>query len=154
MKDGFNLSFDIEGDKQISRRLRIVAKGMKDFKKPFNKTGKYLKDFIKGNVFETRGRIIGESWKPLNKKYAIWKSKHYPGKGILEATGNMRKGFVYKAGKQEVVVGNIVDYFRYHQSNKPRSKMPRRIAMKLNEDNKQRIVKFFHEDIRTKLRKK
>ena len=154
MKNGFHLNFDIEGDKAISRRLRIAGAGFKDFRKPFNKTGKYLRDFIKGDVFETRGRTIGETWKPLNKKYASWKSQHYPGKGILEATGKMKSGFKYKAGRQEVVIGNIVDYFRYHQSNKSRSKLPRRVMLKLNEDNKQRIVKLFHEDIRTKLRKK
>lgn len=154
MKKGFHLSFDIEGSKQISRRLRIAGKGFEDFKKPFEKTGKYLRDFIKSDVFETRGRVIGESWKPLSKKYAIWKSQHYPGKGILEATGKMKEGFKYKAGKQEVVVGSVVDYFKYHQSNKPRTKMPRRVMLKLNENNKQRIVKFFHEDIRSKLRKK
>ena len=148
------ISFNIEGEKALSRRLRIVTKGMKDFKKPFDKTGKYLRDFIKDDVFETRGRVVGETWKPLNKKYAIWKSQHYPGKGILEATGNMKSGFKYKSSKQDVVVGNIVDYFRYHQSNKPRSKMPRRVMLKLNETNKQRIVKFFHSDIRDKLRKK
>lgn len=154
MKDGFHLNFSIEGEKSLSRRLRIAAKGMKDFKKPFVQTGRYLKEFIKDDVFETRGRVISETWKPLNKKYAIWKSRHYPGKGILEATGKMKSGFKYKAGKQEVVVGNITNYFRYHQSNKPRTKMPRRVMLKLNESNKQRIVKFFHEDIRTKLHKK
>ena len=154
MKDGFNLSFDIEGDKQISRRLLIASKGFKDFRKPFDKTGKYLRDFIKEDVFETRGSVIGETWKPLSKKYAIWKSQHYPGKGILEATGNMKSGFKYKANRQSVVVGNIVDYFKFHQSNKPRTKMPRRIVMKLDEKRKQEIVKFFHKDIRIKLRKK
>ena len=154
MKDGFNLSFSIEGEKQISRRLKIAVKGMKDFKKPLDKTGKYLRDFIKGDVFETRGRVIGETWKPLNKKYAIWKSQHYPGKGILEATGNMKSGFKYEANRQSVVVGNIVDYFKFHQSNKPRTKMPRRIVMKLDEPRKQKIVKFFHEDLRKKLKSK
>ena len=154
MKDGFNLSFSIEGDKALSRRLRIFSKVTKDFRKPFDKTGKYLRDFIKGDVFETRGRVIGETWKPLNKKYASWKSQHYPGKGILEATGKMKSGFKYRAGKQEVVVGSIVDYFKFHQSNKPRKKMPRRIMMKLDETRKQKIVKYFHEDIRSKLRKK
>ena len=119
-----------------------------------NKIKLIIRDFIKEDVFETQGRIIGETWKPLNKKYAIWKSKHYPGKGILEATGKMKSGFKYEAGKQSVVVGNVVDYFKFHQSNKPRTKMPRRISMKLNESNKQRIVKFFHEDLRKKLKSK
>lgn len=146
------LSFEIEGQKELSRHLRKVSDNVKDFESTFRKVGSYLRDFIKQDVFESRGRVYGKPWKPLDKKYAFWKSQHYPGRGILEASGTLRKSFKYKSGKKSVVVSNTSPYFMYHQSNKPRKKIPRRVMMKLDEPRRQKIVKMFHRDLIYKLK--
>lgn len=41
--------------------------------------------------FESEGDFGGERWEQLSPAYLAWKSVHYPGKGILVATGDLRK---------------------------------------------------------------
>jgi phage gpG-like protein len=99
------------------------------------KIGVDLTDCFSGPVFETRGREIGESWAKRKDKLS------HP---ILENTGKMRKSFRYKTGRDSVEIYNVVDYFQYHQSNKPRRKIPRRIMMKLDDKRKTNIMKRLH----------
>jgi hypothetical protein len=41
--------------------------------------------------FESEGGFAGQPWASLSPSYAAWKSAHYPGKPILQATGAMRQ---------------------------------------------------------------
>jgi hypothetical protein len=41
--------------------------------------------------FASEGTFSGERWSPLSTPYATWKSIHYPGKPILQATGALRR---------------------------------------------------------------
>lgn len=48
-------------------------------------------------LFSTEGTSGGDHWEPLNPKYKEWKSKKYPGKKILNLTGDMRQSFLNKS---------------------------------------------------------
>ncbi len=132
------LVFNIEGEQQVSRNLRGIDESMGDWTPTFKKVGVYLTDFFSGEVFNTQGAVIGEHWTPRKKNYS------WP---ILEKSGTMRHNFVYHAEDKQVLITNITSYFKYHQSNKPRRKLPRRVMMKLDNDRKNQIIKIFNEDL-------
>ncbi len=148
------LTWTIEGDKQLSRRLRGIQAGIRDWTPAFKQSAEKLKTFFQGEVFDSRGKAIGEPWAPLNTKYAAQKAKRYSGKGILEATGKMRKSFTKLHKANMAAVWNTAAYFKYHQSNRPRRKLPRRVMMKLGNEQKEMVVKIFHTHFRKKLKAK
>jgi phage gpG-like protein len=124
--------FEIEGVVQMHRRFTKFAKDIKDWSLSTEKIGKYLKTFFSNDVFQSEGAVFGEKW--VGGKYYH----------KLQRTGLMRNNFYFKNNKNQVEIGNTTDYFKYHQSNKPRkSKLPRRIMMKLDEERKKTITRFF-----------
>ncbi|PIP38188.1 MAG: hypothetical protein COX19_14105 [Desulfobacterales bacterium CG23_combo_of_CG06-09_8_20_14_all_51_8] len=143
----------IEGEKSLSRNLTTLDWNLKNWRSEFTETGKYLQNFFAGQVFSTRGGVIGESWKPLSPAYAARKAMRYPGRGILEATGRMRGSFQYESSNMWTRVFNTVNYFKYHQSRMPRTRLPRRVMMKLDNQRKQSIVQIFHKGLDNFIRK-
>ncbi len=147
MAKSIQLSFELEGATELSRRLRITAGKIKDFSPEFKKIGNYLTDFFSGPVFESKGAILGESWKSRkNERKYTWP--------ILEKTGKMRFGFRSESAPNQVRVWNVAEYFKYHQSKLPRHKLPRRVMMKLIESVKIKMVKILHQGIWERLKKK
>ena len=41
--------------------------------------------------FDTSGEFGGQQWAPLSPGYEAWKSVNFPGKGILQRTGEMKR---------------------------------------------------------------
>jgi phage gpG-like protein len=130
------LSFTLEGEKQLSRKLLITSKKVQNWSAEMRKTGQLLKKTFSGPVFTSEGAEIGEPW---------ISGPDYHG---LVRTGNMRGSFNFKSTKNAVNVGNTTSYFIYHQSIADRSKLPRRIMMKIDEKRRQLIVKIFQKSIR------
>lgn len=149
-----NLSFSIEGEKQVSARLRKISGEVKNWHRPFKEIGKYLEGFFGGEVFNTKGAVIGEPWKPLSEATKREKArKGYPTTPLIRS-GEMKRGFTHTATPKMVAVWNTQDYFKYHQSNQPRrSNLPRRAMMKLDEIRRQIIIKKFHNEFERKLGK-
>lgn len=139
------LSWTLEGEKQLSRKLLFLSDKVKDWSPAFKKTAEYLKDTFENDVFTSQGGAIDERWSPLKQAYAYQKQKKHPGKGILEATGAMRGGFMTLWRPDMAVVWNRVEYFKYHQSNQPRgSNLPRRVMMKLANRQREQVVRIFN----------
>lgn len=146
------LEWHIEGEKQVSRKLRGIAESLRDWTPAFQKIAGELRRDFSGDVFESEGEAIGERWTPLSRAYAERKAVKYPGKGILEATGKMRRAFQSQYDATSARVWNNIAYFKYHQSNKlPRRKLPRRVMMKLDNDRKEFIQRTFLEAVRGKI---
>lgn len=146
------LTFEIEGVVEMDRRLRGIQAEMTDWRPAFSETAKYMQKVFANDVFETEGRAIGVRWTPLSRAYAERKAGKYPGKGILEATGTMRDSFETAYAANYAAIWNTAYYFKYHQSKRPRSKIPRRAMMKLGNTQKQVIQKKFHEEMIKKTR--
>lgn len=135
--------FKIEGEKQLVRRFRGIRMAGRNWLPTMKRIGRDLTEVFSGPVFETRGREIGEPWKKRQKPQS-W--------SLLDRTGKLKGGFRYKAKALSVEIGNITDYFIYHQSNKPRStKLPRRVMMKLDNKRKANIMRRFQSDFRKKV---
>ena len=74
----------------------------------FQRYGSYLLESIERN-FQAQGRP--ERWAPLNPLYAARKAKKWPGRGILEASGAMRRGFEYYATPQTLKIRNAARWW-------------------------------------------
>lgn len=139
-----SITWSIEGEVQLARRLRIIANEIKDWTPAFQEAADRLKGIFSDDVFRTEGAIIGESWQPLKPKYLAQKVKAgFPASTLIK-TGRMRESFVTEVASDHATIGNISPYFKYHQSKEPRTKLPRRIMMKLGNPQKEIVVKIFH----------
>lgn len=128
------LDASIEGEQQVSRRLGIVADGVEDFSEPLENIADELLHSTDEN-FSQRGGLFG-GW-PVRKIDAPWP--------LLEKTGELRGGFMSAVKSDYAEIGNFVPYFKYHQSNKPRAHLPRRVMLKIDQQRKIYITKQFQE---------
>lgn len=148
------LSWTIEGETQLSRRLRIISSSIKDWTPAFEDTADALVKVFSVDAFDTEGQAFDEPWAALKPRYAARKAREgYGDKPILVKTGKMQKAFQSLAKTDYAQVWNSTAYFKYHQSNQPRSKLPRRVMMKLAEDQRQMVVKIFHTYWHNKMKK-
>jgi phage gpG-like protein len=138
------IRFGIEGTTELSRNLLGIAQTARDWTPAFAKSGEDLIEFFSYEVFESEGAAIDAPWQALDPRYAKAKEKKYPDSGILQATGTMRQSFMQRYDATSLTIWNAAEYFKYHQSNQPRTRLPRRVMMRLTEDLKQMIVKNFH----------
>jgi phage gpG-like protein len=134
----FYLQFQIEGEQQLSRKLRGISSNVKNWKPQMKKIGSYLVGVFSGPVFDTEGREIGEPWEKRKGNYS------WP---LLQRTGRMKGSFKSIPTMASVEIMNTTNYFKYHQSNKPRRKLPRRVMMKIDNERKQGIVKIIQKSL-------
>jgi hypothetical protein len=148
-----SLYWEIEGEKQLVRRLRGIQAEMGDWAPAFQRTAQELKSIFSNDVFQTQGRAIGVSWPPLKPSTLREKARlGYGGRGPLERTGRMRNAFRSMFKPDMAAVWNAVAYFQYLQSNRPRRKLPRRIMMKLGHQQREIVVKIFHTHFVSKIK--
>jgi phage gpG-like protein len=152
MATGFQLQWTIEGETQLSRVLLGMASSMQDMSYPFGQSAEMLKHTFAVDVFDTQGAAIGETWKPLSPATVAAKARTYGQTAPLIATGNMRASFTTEVAPDYAIVANQAEYFKYHQSNQPRKKIPRRPMMALTNELKEQIVKFFQLHIQASMK--
>lgn len=134
---GFQLNIEIEGERQFSRRLLVAAEGLENFTRPLSSIGSELLQSFQVN-FDQRGALFG-GWDPPARDY---------GHPLLEDSGTMRDSFDSIVEAERVFLFNLTPYFPYHQSKQARSKIPRRVMMMINDDNRKMIVREFQEYVR------
>lgn len=84
-------SITIDGETQVSRAFQLAAERAENLSEPFAFIGGLILKSVT-EQFDTHGAHgLGSRWKPLSPAYKTWKDKHFPGKPILEATGQMRR---------------------------------------------------------------
>ena len=147
------LTFEVEGELQLARRLLGVRNDLKDWTAQFVQTGNLLTKTFK-ETFNVQGKNIGESWTPLKPSTIAEKARLGFPLDPLIRTGKMSNSFVSKPTRFEVVISNPTPYFIYHQSRQPRHKLPRRVMMKLDERRREMIVKIFQSSIQDKLKQR
>jgi phage gpG-like protein len=139
----FQLSWSIEGETQLSRRLEGLSARTRDLTVPFRKSADMLIGVFSKDVFATQGAVIGERWQRLSPYTVAQKARQgYPPEPLVR-TGRMQRSFASTVASDQAVIYNTTSYFKYHQSRLPRTRLPRRVMMKLNENMKQSIVKIF-----------
>lgn len=71
--------------------------------------------------FDSQGATMSGGWSALSPKYGAWKAKHYPGRGILVRSGDLRESLASNLGVREftrksMTVGTQIPYASYHQN--------------------------------------
>jgi len=102
--------------------------------------------------FNSEGSYNSGGWSPLSADYGAWKAKNYPGKRILELTGDLKDSLTSRPfGVDEItdtkmIIGTAVDYAKYHQQGT--ANMPARppIGQTTRDDTKE-FAKMLHEHI-------
>ena len=85
-----DLRVKVNGTQQVERTLHIVADHISDFSPAFRDVKNAFVRYQR-EEFKTQGVHGGHAWAVLSPKYLAWKRKHYPGRRILELTGDLRK---------------------------------------------------------------
>lgn len=123
----------IEGMGRFLQYLRGKKRLMEDMRPVFQKIRYEFYEHME-DVFESEGAILGERWTPLNRRYAAWKAKRFPGRKILERTGKLKRSLTGKGGagavveldKDELSIGTDVWYAHRHQEGVPAFNLPPR----------------------------
>jgi len=127
------ISIDIQGEKQLAAGFVRVQRGISNFIQPLTESTSLLRRVIDDN-FDSEGSTLGRPWKKLANPRS--------GK-ILQLTGNMRRSFIDKVSTSKAEISNKTNYFKFHQSNKARTKLPRRIMMRIDATRRNEIMRIF-----------
>lgn len=87
MPDGWKIRVD---DAAALRQIRFLETALSDLRPLWPVIVRLYRSWIR-QQFETSGAYGGQSWPALSPAYAAWKSVHWPGRGILVASGQMRR---------------------------------------------------------------
>ena len=145
---GFRLKWTIEGVPELSRILMTTVRKLSDLKLPLWKSSKLILADVEEN-FETEGRLVG-GWKPLAPSTVAGRMREgYGGEHpILQKTGALRKSFYSTVFNTKAFISASSPYFAFHQSRKPRTRLPRRAMLVLTHRTRQNIVEEFYKFVR------
>ena len=143
------LTFEVMGDKQVSRSFSRFSNEVKDLTDAFREIVKDFREIVEKKQFESEGSYGSGGWKPLALSTLLQKRrKGYPD-AILEASGRMKRSLTGNTGdtieevkRLSVRMGTSVSYARYHQ--KGTRYMPARPLIQLTEGDKTRWTKIIH----------
>jgi len=142
------LSISLEGEKKLSRVLLGLTTKMKDFRKPLRNASNLILKDIKIN-FETEGGLVG-GWAPLKPSTIAGRIREGFNAGpILQRTGRYKQSFDSIVSPNKAIIGSFgVDYHKYHQSKRPRTRLPRRQTLFLRDATKKEIVRGFQKYVK------
>lgn len=143
------VSVTIVGDKETLKMLQDFGNSLGNWRSAFYLAGVYLVDIYTNKVFDTDGGFLGERWQDLNPVYELKKAKQYSGKGILEASGDLRQGFEKRVGDDELVIENWVPWGIFHQDGTKR--LPQRKLVELNDTIRGKIIDIFANELKNKI---
>ena len=136
----------ITGDRELIGKLNaFTGSGGLNLKRSLGASGVYLTRFFSGEVFVSRGRVIGKPWAPLNSSYAVWKARQFPGRPPLIRSGEMNRGFFFNESARKLELGNRADHFDIHQEG--RGNVPERVMMLVDEQRAARVAKYIVGDL-------
>jgi hypothetical protein len=92
------MKITLSGITELENNLEQLRSTLKTGLKPeLQKAGQWYTDFLQNDVFATEGGVYGKSWHSINQKYAKKKAEKYPGRGVLERTGKLKKSWSLRA---------------------------------------------------------
>lgn len=143
-------SIKVQGGDELASRMRKFGNSVLDLSDSMEQIGNYFDDFFSGQVFASRGQVIGEPWARLDDSYAAWKARKFPGRPPLIRTGLMQRSFKHRSTRLSVSLMNEADYFDF--VNDGTRNMPARVMMKIDQARESRIISFVEEDLNSKQR--
>ena len=134
----FRFRLEIAGQVQMDRGIARFADGVTDYRPiwPVFEDDFYAQEKAQ---FKTEGDEGGEKWQELSASYGAWKEAHYPGKPILQRTGDLYASLtsgtdpnaVKREERKTLTLGSRIPYAIFHQQGT--AKMPARPEIQLPE---------------------
>lgn len=135
----YDLAIFMDGGKEVRAKLGFVIKDSDNLVPAFNQIARIFWR-AEADQFDTEGARGGVPWEDLKEPYRSRKSKTFPGRPILVATGLMRASLmggnsnaVFSVSPTQMKIGTSVPYARFHQSGT--RKMARRPVIMMTEDD-------------------
>lgn len=138
----------LEGDQVISRELQGLEERLGDMTPAWPAVLKVFRT-IMSQAFATEGASTGSPWAQLAPSTVKRRIRQgFPGAHpILARTHTLERALTSEGGASIVVqmphyfaVSVDLDYFKYHQSKAPRTKLPRRAPINLTQDDKTQLL--------------
>jgi phage gpG-like protein len=139
-----NLSIRVVGQAAMERGLARFTEGLADYRPLWRAIED---DFYAAEQeqFRTEGTATGPHWTALSPNYAKWKETRFPGRLILERTGDLRRSLTDRQDpnalcieeRKTLTLGSRIPYASFHQQGT--SKMPARPVMAAPEDFQRRV---------------
>lgn len=151
----FSGELDKESVKLLKMKLDLFIAKSEDLTPVWQIAREDMRRDIK-KVFETEGASMGERWVGLSKNtIKDRKRKGFPPSPILVRTGTLRNSLlggsygIDRITRQSWEYGTNVPYAIYHQSRKPRHKLPRRAFLYISNKFKGDLVRYIHKYVVT-----
>lgn len=104
----------ITGVSETEARLSTLGDSLKDFTAALTVLGESLKLFFGDTNFNDEGRDL-YPWAELQESTVAEKDKDWPGRGILQRSGELQSSFYDEVSPLSLYVSNNSDHFLYHQ---------------------------------------
>jgi hypothetical protein len=144
-----NVRFQVEGIIVVDRVLQGIEDRARDLRPAWPGVVKAFQ-LVVGRAFQTEGASTGDAWKPLAPSTQADRRRHgFPSAHpILQRTQKLERALVlgqgaFVAGQPTSLRYQLspdVGYFVYHQSVRPRTKLPRRAPVELTFDDRTAIM--------------
>lgn len=144
------MSLKLEGLPETKAMLGRVKRVLNDMRPALTSAGEYLLQVFSVEAFESEGSIYGRPWPRLQPAYSLLKSQRYPGRGILERTGELRKGFRLSVGATHALIANAVPHGKYHQLGQG---VPQRIIVALEKRQRDGVETRVRANVMERLRR-
>ena len=138
----------LEGEEVIVRKLEGLADRLSDMTPAWPAVLSVFRGIMR-QAFASEGASTGVKWPELAESTAREREREgFPGRHpILARTHTLERALTSEGGASVVVmmpryfaIAVDLDYFKYHQSRAPRSKIPRRAPINLTQDNKTQLL--------------
>lgn len=123
MAGSFTIGID---DREVKKKLSSLAQSVKDFSEPLAKSGDEMLGIYGQKVFDSQG-IPGAPWRSLAATTLHMRAErigYYSFPPVQEGktlvwTGRLRAGFYKAVQTLRMEITNDVEYFKYHQNDRP-----------------------------------
>lgn len=139
----------LEGDIILDRVLAGIEARARDLTPAWPGVVRAFREIV-GRAFDSEGASTGSPWPQLAERTQRDRiAKGYePAHPILERSTTLRRslvigdsgGFTHMA-PDALAIGSAVAYFKYHQSNKPRTRLPRRAPALFTADDRHALMR-------------
>jgi hypothetical protein len=122
--DGWTI--DVDGLDEAQKRTARLAAFLLDLRWFWPRVSTLFIGWMR-EQFESEGAFGGDPWAPLSPGYLAWKLRLFPGKGILHASGDLRRAAslpTRRATPTELILRIEDPKLQYHQTGTTR--MPAR----------------------------
>lgn len=142
------ISGHLEGEQVIQRQLAGLEERLSDMTPAWPSVLRAFR-IIMYRAFASEGRTTGIPWPKLAERTVKDRERQgFPGRHpILARTHTLERALTSEGGASVIIqmpryfaVAVDLDYFKFHQSKRPRTKIPRRAPINLTQDNKTSLL--------------